>query len=41
MTIAFKVGHTCATRTICDHNCIVSFMILARTAKTPIRCISQ
>jgi hypothetical protein len=30
----FRVGSTYATRSICDHNCIFSFTILARTAKT-------
>lgn len=29
----FQVGQTYATRSICDHNCIFSFKILARTAK--------
>lgn len=31
---AFKVGRTYATRSICDHDCIHSFEILDRTAKT-------
>lgn len=30
----FEVGKTYATRSICDHNCIFSFVILARTEKT-------
>jgi hypothetical protein len=30
----FEVGKTYATRSIGDHNCIFSFTILARTAKT-------
>lgn len=30
----FQVGHTYATRSICDHDCIFSFTILGRTAKT-------
>ena len=30
----FQVGHTYATRSICDHDCIFRFTILARTAKT-------
>jgi hypothetical protein len=30
----FQVGKTYATRSICDHNCWFSFVILARTAKT-------
>lgn len=34
MTAQFEIGKTYATRSICDHNCIYSFTILARTAKT-------
>ncbi len=34
MTITFNVGQTYSDRSICDHNCIFSFTILARTAKT-------
>ena len=30
----FKVGKTYATRSACDHDCIFSFTILGRTAKT-------
>lgn len=30
----FQVGHTYQTRSICDHDCIFSFTIHARTAKT-------
>lgn len=30
----FKVGKTYQTRSICDHDCIFSFTVLARTAKT-------
>jgi hypothetical protein len=30
----FEVGKTYATRSICDHDCIFRFTILARTAKT-------
>jgi hypothetical protein len=30
----FQIGKTYATRSICDHDCIFSFTILARTAKT-------
>lgn len=30
----FQVGTTYATRSICDHDCIHSFTIQARTAKT-------
>jgi hypothetical protein len=29
----FEIGKTYATRSICDHDCIFSFTILARTAK--------
>jgi hypothetical protein len=32
-TMKFEVGKTYATRSICDHECIFSFVILARTAK--------
>jgi len=31
---SFEIGKTYSTRSICDHNCIFSFTILARTAKT-------
>jgi hypothetical protein len=34
MTNQFQVGRTYATRSICDYDCIFSFTILARTAKT-------
>lgn len=34
MPIQFVVGQTYSTRSICDHNCIYSFEILARTAKS-------
>jgi hypothetical protein len=30
----FEIGKTYATRSICDYDCIFSFKILARTAKT-------
>ncbi len=30
----FQIGKTYATRSICDHDCIFSHEILARTAKT-------
>ena len=30
----FRVGKTYATRSACDHDCIFSFVILARTEKT-------
>lgn len=32
--VQFQVGKTYATRSICDHDCIHSFTILSRTAKT-------
>ena len=32
--LQFKVGKTYATRSICDYDCIFSFVILGRTAKT-------
>ncbi len=34
MTTQFQVGQTYATRSICDHDCIESFTVTARTAKT-------
>lgn len=34
MTTKFQVGRTYATRSLCDHDCIFSFTILGRTAKT-------
>jgi hypothetical protein len=34
MATQFEVGKTYQTRSICDHDCIYSFTILARTAKT-------
>ena len=34
MTTQFQVGQTYATRSICDSECIFSFAILARTAKS-------
>jgi hypothetical protein len=34
MTQQFQVGKTYATRSICDHDCIFSFVVLGRTAKT-------
>ena len=30
----FQIGRTYNTRSICDHDCIFSFTILSRTAKT-------
>ena len=32
--VKFEVGTTYYTRSICDHNCIVKFTVLGRTAKT-------
>ena len=34
MNSQFQVGRTYATRSICDHECIFSFVVLSRTAKT-------
>jgi hypothetical protein len=33
-TTQFRVGQTYSTRSICDHECVFSFTVLARTAKT-------
>jgi hypothetical protein len=30
----FKVGSTYSTRSICDHNCIITVEVISRTAKT-------
>lgn len=30
----FQIGRTYSTRSACDHDCVFSFTILARTAKT-------
>lgn len=30
----FEVGSTYSTRSVCDHNCIVSITVASRTAKT-------
>jgi hypothetical protein len=30
----FQIGHTYYDRSLCDHECVFFFMILARTAKT-------
>ena len=30
----FEIGKTYSTRSICDHNCIFSYTVIARTAKT-------
>lgn len=32
--IKFEIGKTYSTRSICDHNCIISVTIAKRTAKT-------
>jgi len=34
MTKTFQTGKTYSTRSICDHNCIISVTIAKRTAKT-------
>ena len=34
MSTTFQVGRTYSTRSICDHECIHSVTIVARTAKT-------
>jgi hypothetical protein len=34
MTAQFPVGRTYSTRSICDHECIHSFTIMARTPKS-------
>lgn len=34
MTTKFEPGRTYATRSICDHNCIVEVEVLSRTAQT-------
>jgi hypothetical protein len=34
MTTQFQTGRSYATRSICGHDCIFSFTILARTART-------
>lgn len=34
MTTQFQIGRTYKTRSICDHECIYSFTIISRTAKT-------
>lgn len=33
MTSKFEVGRTYYTRSVCDHNCIISVTIASRTAK--------
>lgn len=30
----FEIGKTYSTSSICDTNCIISFVVIARTAKT-------
>lgn len=34
MTKTFEIGKTYATRSICDYDCIYSFTIIGRTAKS-------
>lgn len=34
MTTQFQVGKTYFARSICDHECVYKYAILARTAKT-------
>lgn len=34
--VAFEVGRTYSCRSICDHNCVWSFEIVSRTAKTVV-----
>ena len=34
MTTQFETGRTYSTRSICDYDCVFSFTILARTAKS-------
>jgi hypothetical protein len=34
MTTQFQVGRTYSIRSICDYECVYSFTILSRTAKT-------
>ncbi len=34
MTKQFEVGKTYSVRSYCDHNCIFSFKVVGRTAKT-------
>jgi hypothetical protein len=31
---AFQVGQTYSTRSACDHDCIISFSVVKRTAQT-------
>lgn len=33
MTKAFKIGQTYQTRSVCDHDCIISITVAKRTAK--------
>lgn len=40
MTHNFEVGKTYVTRSICDHDTIFSFVIMARTAKTITTTVS-
>lgn len=34
MTIKFEVGQTYSTRSACDYDCVFSFTVVKRTAKT-------
>ena len=34
MTKTFEIGRTYSTRSACDYDCVFSFTILARTAKS-------
>jgi predicted anti-sigma-YlaC factor YlaD len=40
MTVQFQIGQTYYDRSICDHNCIFQFTVLARTAKTITTTVS-
>lgn len=31
---AFQIGRTYTTRSVCDHDCVISVPVIARTAKT-------
>lgn len=34
MTVKFEAGRSYSTRSICDHNCIITVRVERRTAKT-------
>jgi hypothetical protein len=36
MNIEFQIGQTYRCRSICDHNCIWDYTVVARTAKTVV-----